>query len=213
MSSVKAASSKIFQSVTNADGKPQRQNSRRRHIGVLNIVPPLFTSTALSRLMCRGWAQSAAHTAECTALGMNTLFELLTTSGYKEVENVIGTFKWLGTEAFFPSTTSQRHSPMPRAQHRVVAERVEQGALKTIEPPPPIQSDEIFVNICQRSTGWGIGFTYNACWLAWKYMDGWFCEGCCIGQGEMPPSNLCSVPSSRPVCNMHNKLGSDNQGV
>ncbi|KAJ6613227.1 hypothetical protein B0H10DRAFT_1951631 [Mycena sp. CBHHK59/15] len=31
----KAASSKIFQSVMNADGKPLRQNSKRRHIGVL----------------------------------------------------------------------------------------------------------------------------------------------------------------------------------
>ncbi|KAJ6556707.1 hypothetical protein B0H10DRAFT_1967565 [Mycena sp. CBHHK59/15] len=31
----KAASSKIFQSVMNADGKPPRKNSKRRHIGVL----------------------------------------------------------------------------------------------------------------------------------------------------------------------------------
>jgi hypothetical protein len=83
-------------------------------------------------------------------------------------------------------------------------------SLKIIEPPPP-ETDEIYVD---ASTGWGIGFIYRGRWLAWKYIPGWFCEGRCIGWGEMVAIELAlRTLVASGVRNAHFKLRSDNQGV
>lgn len=83
-------------------------------------------------------------------------------------------------------------------------------SLKIIEPPP-MQSEEIFVD---ASTGWGIGFTYKGRWLAWKYIPSWFCEGRCIRWGETVAIELAlRTLIASGVSNTHIKLRSDNQGV
>lgn len=83
-------------------------------------------------------------------------------------------------------------------------------SLSIIEPPPPC-TDQIYVD---ASTSWGIGFTFKGKWLAWKYKDGWFSEGRCIGWGEMVAIELAlrTVIASK-LANVHFKLRSDNQGV
>jgi hypothetical protein len=80
-----------------------------------------------------------------------------------------------------------------------------------IREPPPMQEDEIFVD---ASTSWGIGLTYRGRWLAWKYKEGWFSEGRCIGWGEMVAIELAlrTLVVSK-VSKAHLHLRSDNKGV
>jgi hypothetical protein len=80
-----------------------------------------------------------------------------------------------------------------------------------IREPPPMEADEIYVD---ASTSWGIGLTYRGKWLAWKYKEGWFSDGRCIGWGEMVAIELAlrTLVASK-VSNVHLHLRSDNQGV
>jgi hypothetical protein len=80
-----------------------------------------------------------------------------------------------------------------------------------IREPPPMQEEEIFVD---ASTSWGIGLTYRRRWLVWKYKEGWFTEGRCIGWGEMVAIELAlrTLVVSK-VTNAHLHLRSDNMGV
>jgi hypothetical protein len=80
-----------------------------------------------------------------------------------------------------------------------------------IQEPPPIQTEEIFVD---ASTSWGVGITYRGKWLAWKFREGWFSEGRCIGWGEMVAIELAlRTLVAAKVKNAHLSLRSDNQGV
>jgi hypothetical protein len=64
------------------------------------------------------------------------------------------------------------------------------------------------------STSWGVGLTYRGKWLAWKFREGWFSEGRCIGWGEMVAIELAlRTLVAAKVKNAHLSLRSDNQGV
>lgn len=79
-----------------------------------------------------------------------------------------------------------------------------------MEPPPPI-NNQIFVD---ASTSWGIGFVMDGKWLAWKFKDGWRCDGRDIGWGEMVAVELAlhSVIEAG-FSNVHIILRSDNTGI
>jgi hypothetical protein len=74
-----------------------------------------------------------------------------------------------------------------------------------------MQEEEIFVD---ASTSWGVGLMYHGRWLAWKYKEGWFTEGRCIGWGEMVAIELAlrTLVVSK-VSNAHLHLRLDNMGV
>jgi hypothetical protein len=80
--------------------------------------------------------------------------------------------------------------------------------IRKIPDPMP---DEIFVD---ASTSWGIGFTWQGHWLAWKLLPGWKAEGREIGWAEMVAVELAYltiIASGLSQC--HIVICSDNQGV
>jgi hypothetical protein len=63
-------------------------------------------------------------------------------------------------------------------------------------------------------TSWGIGLIYWGKWLAWKFHEGWFSEGRCIGWGEMVAIEMALyMLVAAKVKNAHPSLCSDNQSV
>jgi hypothetical protein len=74
-----------------------------------------------------------------------------------------------------------------------------------------MQEDKIFVD---ASMSWGIRLTYRGRWLVWKYKEGWFSEGRCIGRGEMVAIELAlrTLVASK-VSKAHLHLRLDNKGV
>jgi hypothetical protein len=76
--------------------------------------------------------------------------------------------------------------------------------------PEPMPS-HIYVD---ASTSWGIGFVWEAHWLAWKLLLGWKSEGRDIGWAEMVAVELAYLTViSAGFSNCHIILCSDNQGV
>lgn len=80
-----------------------------------------------------------------------------------------------------------------------------------IREPPPALDVEIFVD---ASTSWGIGFVLDGEWLAWRFRDGWRCDGRDIGWGEMVAVELAlRAAIAAGFSNCHLRLRSDNMGV